>query len=113
MALFSLSATLLPPPASIAPPDNEAIRPLVPAGLVAQGGFAPGGLWLAANRRATFATAMRMVTRVHHRASHSRTTAHMSRTSRFPDADILMIDVAHLPDGRHTENMDITLLTRR
>src|SRR5437667_7393336 len=113
MALFSLSATLLLPPASIAPSNNELIRSLVATCLITHRRLAPWRLWLSANWRTSLTTTMWMVTRVHYRASHRWAATHMTRTSGFTNALIFMIDIADLSDGCHTQDMDIPLLTRR
>src|SRR6266536_5384338 len=113
MALFSLSATLLPPPACIAPSDNEAISSLVSARLITQRWLAPGGLRLTTNWCASLTTSMRMITWVHNRSTNGGATTHMTRTPGFTDATSLMINVAYLPGGRHTKDMDIALLTGR
>src|SRR5207248_905497 len=101
------------PPASIATPHNKAVSPLILARLVAQRRLAPWCLWLTTNWRTTFAATMSVVARVHHRASHGRATPHMTRTPGLADVAVLMIHVAHLSDGSHTENMHLALLTRR
>src|ERR1700738_918539 len=113
MAPFFLSVTLLLPPASIAPSDNELIRSLVSARLVTHRRLAPGGLRLSTNWCTPLTTTMWMVVRVHRRASNGWTTAHMTGTSSFTDALVFMIDIADLADGRHTKDMHIPLLTRR
>src|SRR5581483_10962734 len=59
------------------------------------------------------ATTMRMVSWVHHRASHGWTTPQMTRAPSLTKADILMIDVSDLSDGRHAEDVDVALLSRR
>src|SRR6266516_5785413 len=113
MALFSFSVTLLPPPACITPSDNEAIGPLVVTRLVTKRGLAPGRLRLASDWRSSLTTTMRMVARVHHRSTNGRATTHVTRTPGLTDALILMVNIAYLPDGRHAEDVHVTLLTRR
>src|SRR5712691_8318473 len=56
---------------------------------------------------------MWMVAWVHSRATHGRSASHMPGTSGFPDAAVLVVDVAHLSNSRHTENMDTALLAGR
>src|SRR5579862_9562541 len=99
MAPFSLSATYLLPPASVAAPDNKAIRSLVIARLVAQRGFAPGRLRLPTDRCAALATAVRMIARVHNGSTDGRTPAQVTRAPGFADAAVLMIDIADLAHG--------------
>src|SRR6266699_3536627 len=112
MDLFSLSATLLLPPACITPSDNEGISSLIPAGLIAQCRFAPRCLRLTTNRMTTFATSMRMVSRVHDRTTYGRTAAHMTRTPGFTKVYIFMVSVANLADSCHTEDVHTALLAR-
>src|SRR2546428_10489312 len=87
----------LHPLASIATPDNKAVSPLILARFIAQRRFAPWCLRLTTNWRTTFAATMGVVARVHRRASHGRTTPHMTRTPSLADAAVLMIHVAHRP----------------
>src|SRR5579883_520919 len=113
MALFSLSATFLSPPASVAAPDNKTIGSLVVARLVSQRRLAPGGLRLTADRRTALAAAMRMVARIHDRASHGWTPPHVARAPGLADAAVLMVDIPHLADGGRAEDMHAALLARR
>src|SRR5581483_5872024 len=69
-------------------------------------------LRLTADGGAPFTTTMRMVTRVHHRATHRRTAAHMTRASGLAEVAVFVIDVAHLPDGSHAQDMHPALLAR-
>src|SRR5947209_3780027 len=111
MALFWLSATLLLPPARITATDNKAIRSLIVTGLVAHSRFAPGCLWLSADRSATFTTTMWVIGWVHCRATYGRTAPQMTRTTSLTNADILMLRIAHLPNSCHTQNINVALLT--
>src|SRR5579875_373536 len=100
------------PAASGVPPTNDVfIRALVMARLEAHRWFAPGRLWLPANWRASLATAVWVVNWVHHRATHMRTAAQIARAPSLAQANILVIKVAHLPDGRHAVQMNEPLLT--
>src|SRR5438309_3017717 len=109
---FSGARHLLLPPTSIATPNDELIRSLIITSFVTQSRFAPGGLWLPTNWRTALTTAMRMVAWVHHRSTYGRTAAQMARTSGLTKTAILVIDITHLPDRCHAENMHTTLLTR-
>src|SRR5579859_7315573 len=110
MALFSLSATCLLPPASVAAPDNKAIRSLVVARLVAQRRFAPRSLWLPTNWRAALTTTMRMITRVHDGSANGWTAPQVTRTPGFTYAPVLMVDIANLANCGRAEDMHSTLL---
>src|SRR5579859_1275251 len=112
MGPFSLSATLLFPPACIASADNEAISPLIITSLVAHCRLAPWCLRLPSNRGTTLTTTMWVIHRVHGRATHGRATSHMTGFTCLTDRAVLMIDIADLADGCHTENMYVALLTR-
>jgi len=113
MALFSLSATLLLPPARVTATDNEAIRSLIITSSVTHCWLAPGCLWLATDRCTALTTTMWMVTRVHNRATDCWAATHMTGTSGLTNAAVLVINVAYLADGRHTQNVYAALLARR
>jgi hypothetical protein len=98
MALFSLSATCLLPPASVTAPDNKAIRSLVVTRPVSKRGLAPLGLRLAANWRAALTTTMWMVAWVHSRSTNNWTAAHVARTPGLTDAAVLVVNIPHLTD---------------
>src|SRR5215813_8848152 len=106
------SPTLLPAPAGVAAAHNKLVCPLVAACAVPEGGLAPGRLRLATNRRTALAAAVRVVYRVHDRAAHVRALAQIAGASGLTDAHVLMVEIAHLPDGRHTADMDQALLAR-
>src|SRR5579872_618774 len=111
MALFFVSETLLLPPTSIATPYNVVVSALIVTGLVTKSRFAPRGLRLSADWRTALTTTMRMVAGVHHRATHGWANTHMALTPGFTNALVLVIEIAHLPDGRHAEDMHPALLT--
>src|SRR5690348_3586819 len=75
--------------------------------------LAPGCLWLATDWRAALAATMRVIHRIHHRAAHVRAAAEMPRAPRLADADILMIEIAHLANRRDAVEMNAALLARR
>src|SRR6266566_6666081 len=105
---------MLPPsPTSIAMAHNKLIGPLIPARLVTQSRFTPGCLWLTTDGRTPLTTTMRMVTRIHGRASDRRTTPHMTRSPSFADAAVFVIYISHLADCCHAEDVYPALLTRR
>src|SRR6266704_2471032 len=110
---FSCARHLLPPPASIATPDDELVSSFIFSCLITQRRLAPGGLRLSTNRRTTLSTTMWMVARVHCRATNGRTTTQVPGTPGFTKTLVLMIDVAHLANGGHTQDIDAALLTRR
>src|SRR5690242_3377780 len=78
-----------------------------------QRGLAPGCLRLAADGSAPFTATMWMVARVHHGATHGWAAAHMTRASGLADGAVLVIDIAHLSDGSHAQDMHPALLARR
>src|SRR5689334_17919809 len=55
---------------------------------------------------------MWMVARVHHRATHRWTTAHVARAPGLTDGAVLVIDIAYLSDSRHAQDMYPALLAR-
>src|SRR5258708_11394810 len=101
---------MLLPPASVATAHNIFVGAFIVARFKTHRRLAPGCLWLTADGGAPFTTTMRMVTRVHHGATHRRTAAHMTRPSGFADAAGLVIDIAHLSDGSHAQDMHAALL---
>src|SRR5437879_7243017 len=109
---FSGARHLLLPPTSIATPNDELIRSLIITSFVTQSRFAPGGLWLSTNWCTALTTAMRMVAWVHHRSTYGRTAAQMARTPGLTKTAVLVINITHLPDRCHAENMHTTLLAR-
>src|SRR5205814_7933476 len=66
-------------------PHDELVRRLSTAGLLAHRDLAPLGLGLAADGSLAFATAVRMVARVHGRAAHRRAESHVPRTASLAD----------------------------
>ena len=48
-----------------------------------------------------FATTMRMVNWIHDDSAHMRSATEPPATSGLADADILMVEVANLANGRH------------
>src|SRR5579883_529655 len=80
-------------------PDDVLVGLLVAARARAHGRLAPLGLRLAADRRASLATAVRVVVRVHDRATDAGTPAHVARTSGLADVLVLMIRIADHTDG--------------
>src|SRR5687767_1691094 len=81
--------------------DQLAALVLLDAGSQAHGRLAPLGLRRHAGRLLALATTVRMVARVHRRSAHGRAPAHVAGTSRLADLLVLVVQVAHLADGRH------------
>src|SRR2546423_8518500 len=102
---------MLSPPASIATAHNKLIGLFISARLKTQSRLTPGRLWLPTNGRTPLTTTMRMVARIHNRASHRRTAPHMARTPSFAYAALLMIYVAYLSYRCRAEDMYPALLT--
>src|SRR6185369_17765787 len=59
------------------------------------------------------AAAERMIDRVHRDAPHVRTLTQPAAASRFADRDVLVIEIADLPDRRVTLAVDLPDLARR
>src|SRR4051794_24683814 len=89
-----------------APPDNHRIRALVTARAISQRGLAPRGLRLATDRRLALTTAMWMVARVHHGAAHRGPLPLEPVAPGLADDDVLVIDIADLPERRHAIERD-------
>src|SRR5262245_49435592 len=85
------SPPLLPAPAGLAAAHYELIRTLVAARAVSKRWLAPWCLRLAADRRAAFATAVWVIHRVQHRATHMRAPTQVARAPGLADAHILVI----------------------
>src|SRR5262249_53736230 len=106
----TLSPPLLPAPAGFAATHDNLVRALVAARAVSKRRLAPRCLWLAADWRAALTAAVRVVHRVHHRAAHVRAPTQVTRAPGLANAHVLVIQVAHLPDGRHALDVDQALL---
>src|SRR5947209_9913463 len=100
------------PPASIATAHNKLIGLFISARLITQSRLTPGRLWLPTYGRTPLTTTMWVVSRIHNRSSHRRTTPHMTRTPSFANAAVLMIYIAHLSYRCRTEDMHLALLSR-
>src|SRR5213082_3281909 len=102
---------MLSPPASITTAHNKLICLFISARLITQSRLTPGCLWLPTNGRTPLTATMRMVARIHNRASHRRTTPHMTRTPSFTEAAVLMVYIAYLSYRCRAEDMHLALLT--
>src|SRR5258708_16439621 len=100
---------MLLPPASVATAHNIFVGAFIVARFKTHRGLAPGCLRLTADGGAPFTTTMRMVTRVHHGATHRRTAAHMTRSSALADAAVLVIDIAPRPLHSHPPHLHPSL----
>src|SRR6185312_12969780 len=103
----------LPAPAGVTTSQNKLIGPLVVAGAIAHRWLAPGSLRLAADWRAPLTTTMRVIDRIHHRATHMWAAPQISRATSFADAHVLVIEIAHLAHRRHAVEMEAPLFARR
>src|SRR5271170_7584825 len=92
--------------------DYQAVRRLLLARLVSLRGLAPRRLGMVSFRFA-LAAAMRMVNRVHRNPAHVTALAEPARTPGLADRNILVIEIAHLPDGRAAIRLHHPLLARR
>src|SRR4051812_41692279 len=95
-----------------APAHDELIGPLVVPRLIATSRLAPRGYRMPSARSLSFTTTVRMIHRVHRNAPVMRTLAQPPRPSRLADRDVLVIDVADLPDRRHAILRDLARLAR-
>src|SRR5262252_8493844 len=89
------------------PLHNELVGSLVVARLVSQCGFPPWRHGMVA-LDAAFTTAVRVIHRIHHNASNRRPNSHVPHASRLTQSDVLMIQIADLPNGRHAVHVDET-----
>src|SRR4029453_7263418 len=92
--------------------DDELVRRLVLAGLLALGRLAPRGDRVAAARGAAFAAAVRMGGRVHDDAAVMRTPAHPAGAARLADRDVHVIGVRHRTNGGAATAVHQALLAR-
>src|SRR5439155_26828632 len=76
-------------------------------------GLTPRRLGWHARRGLALATTVRVVTRGHDRAAHRRAAAHVPRATGLADLLVLVVEVAHLADGRHADGPHPPHLTRR
>src|SRR5437773_1765661 len=86
--------------ASLRPLGDEAIRARIPARLETHGRLAPRRLRHATDGRLRLATAVRVVARRHHDATHRGTPAHAPLVAGASDLLVLVFDVAELADRR-------------
>src|SRR3954468_17257040 len=92
------SAALL---AAAAPADDVTVGLLaLAARAVPDGRHAPGGLRMVAERRGALAAAVRVVDRIHGRATRLRAHAHVALAAGLADRDVLVVGVADDADGR-------------
>src|SRR4051812_46977576 len=74
---------------------------------------APRGDRVAAALRLALAAAVRVVDGVHRGAAHGRALALPTAPAGLPDRDVLVVDVADLPDGRTARERPTPHLARR
>src|SRR4051794_39036168 len=77
-----------------------------------QGGLTPRRARLAADGGTSLAAAVRMVGRVHDRASHAGPLAHAARTAGFTDGDEGVLLIAHLAEGGYAGDVNQPLFAR-
>src|SRR5687767_5267615 len=87
--------------------------PLVATRLVTACRLAPRRYRIAAARGLTFAAAMRVIDRIHRDASNLRPLAHPATATRFTERNILVLGVAALSYGRHTDDGNAPDFARR
>src|SRR5437870_4697803 len=88
-----------PPPLPLPPLQDPAVRALVVACLVALGRLAPRRLGVIA-LGASLAPAVWMVDRVHGDPAHARPPPEPAHPAGLPERDVLVLEVADLPDRR-------------
>ena len=81
--------------------------------LVTKSRHAPGRNRVTSRRGGTFATAVRVVDRVHGRAANGGPDAHPALAAGFAGGQVLVLGIAYLADGRPAFQMDHAHLTRR
>src|SRR5438128_11635816 len=92
--------------------DDQLVRRLVLAGLLALGRLAPRGDRMTAARGAAFAAAVRMVDRVHGDAAVMRFAAEPAITTGLADRDIHVIRIGHRTDRPGAAAVNQALLAR-
>src|SRR5579884_2950937 len=105
--------TFLSLPFLAAAAHDRPVGPLVVAGASALGRLAPLRLGLPADRRLALTATVRMVARVHRRATDDRPPSHVPRPPGLPDLDVLVIHVPDLAQRRHALEVDQADLPRR
>src|SRR5579864_8666955 len=83
------------------PTHDELVRPLIVACLVTASRLPPRGDGMPPARSLALTTAMRMVNRVHRNPAIVRPLAKPTRSSRFTNRDVFVIDIADLTNRRH------------
>src|SRR5205085_9934272 len=83
------------------PLHNELIGSFVVSCFVAQSWLTPRSHRMIALDTA-FASAMRMIDRVHDDATHRRANSHVPRTPGLSNRDVLVVQIADLADRRNT-----------
>src|SRR4029078_9616468 len=92
---------------------DELVRALVVARLEALGRLVPRRHRVTAARGLAFATAQRVIDRVHRDAAHVRALAQPAAATGLADRDVLVIDVADLADRPEALHVDLADLARR
>src|SRR6188508_250803 len=85
--------------------DDQSPGRLGPPRAVAHGGLAPRGLWRHPGRGLAFATAVRMVARVHDDSADLRALAQVPGTAGLAEILVLVVEVADLADGGHAPHL--------
>src|SRR3954452_10209532 len=93
--------------------DDQPSGRLGATGPIAHRRLAPRRLGRHPRRGLALATAVRMVTRVHHDAPNLGTLAEMPGPAGLAEALVLVVEVADLPDRRHAAEADPAHLARR
>src|SRR5580693_3321612 len=96
-----------------APVDDKCVRALVIPRLVSASRLSPRGHRVAATGSFAFATAVRVIHRIHRDATIVRPLPQPPRTSGFADGDVFVIEIAHLANRRHATLRNFANLARR
>src|SRR5262245_33021864 len=93
--------------------NDEPVRVLAPARLVALRRLAPRRHRMPAARCLPLTAAERVIDRVHRHAAHVWTLAKPAAAPCLADRDVLVVKVADLPDRRHALDIDLANLPGR
>src|SRR5947209_13699470 len=110
--ISSVASSLSPHPLFRSPLDDELRGALVLARLVALGRLAPRRHRMPAARGLALAAPERMIDRIHRHATVVRALAEMARPSGLAVGDVLVLEVADLPDGRVAADVHLPHLAR-
>src|SRR6266850_3305236 len=94
------------------PLHNELVGSFVVSGFVPQCRLTPGSHRMIPLHTA-FASAVRMIDRIHYHATHGWANSHVARASGLSNRNVFMVQVAHLTDRRYAVDVYQPNFTRR